>query len=57
MWVVHKHTKSLQVPSTEAAYLVKGVCFQSLSQHKSKGVTEAVPGRALWTPAKPFKSK
>lgn len=57
MWVMHKHKKSSQVPSTETAYLVKGVCFEFLSQHQSKGVTEAVPRHALWKPATPLKSK
>lgn len=43
--------------STGTAFLVKGMCFESLSQHQSKSVTEAVPGRALWKPAKPLKSE
>lgn len=57
MWVMHKDKKRSQVPSTETAYLVKGVCFESLSQHQSKGAAVTVPRCALWKSAKPLKSK
>lgn len=35
---------------------LKGVCFESLSQHESEGVTEAVPRHALWK-SRPLKPK
>lgn len=57
MWVIHKDKKRSWVPSAETAYLVKGVCFESLSQHQSKGAAEAVHRCALWKSAKPLKSK
>lgn len=56
MWVMHKYKKRSQVLPQEQLFWLK-VCFESLSQHQSKNVTEAVPRHALWKASKPLKSE